>query len=180
MCSARGVCCASEGRVLADDETSAVCCSGQTRNGTSGPYCCATAGERVISEDRCCEGLEYVPRDGRGECREPCPPGCHANPEYVVGGEQCICPPGGGGGVEPHPQPCTPCTDPDAADCRTYRVYNEGYFGEFVVGKGCVPLTFYAPDEKTAEECARQLAAAQGLSQNWAYVVEEGDLGCLR
>lgn len=180
-CSDEGACCSLEGAVLEEDENSLSCCSGRTRLGDSGPYCCAWTGEVVGNEDECCEGLYYVPRVERpgGTCETSCPAGCSPSEDILRLGE-CICP-GGGGTVQPRVR-CAPCEDPDEPDCWRYTVYTEDYRdGEFELGEGCLVLTFYAEDQEEAETCARALAEAQGLSQDWPWVIEEyeDDFTCL-
>jgi hypothetical protein len=67
-----GRCCRGIGADLASDDPPSVCCSGAIRRDpVTGPYCCGTEGMVVSSEDRCCDGLSWVPLTG--VCTR-CPP----------------------------------------------------------------------------------------------------------
>lgn len=99
---------------------------------------------------------------------------------------ECVCPDGNGFPPDPLPPPCSECDDPSESDCWFYTVYHEGYFGpDMILGQGCrLYGPFYARDAETAEYCARAAAEAEGLSHEWAWIVEEytGPLGaaCMR
>lgn len=165
-----GTCCGGPGADLDYDEPVSNCCSGQSREGPLGPYCCATAGTVVPYDDRCCEGLVRHPTTG--ECTAPCASPCYWELHPLEGEDLCVCPGGDGPGIVC--QPCSPCYDSSESDCWVYRVYHAGYYDDFQLGQQCrVFGPFCAPDEATAEACARNGAAVAGFSTDWPLVVEE-------
>lgn len=174
-----GRCCRGDGAELGMDESQSVCCSGRRRTGIYGPYCCGTEGRVVVREEVCCEGLGRDVVTGR--CSE-CPSPCYwaVAPSTWGPGRTCVCPDSPGYDPEYEPPPITPCTecdDPAADDCWFVRVAHEGYFGsELVLGQGCrVYGPFYAPDEGSAQDCARAFATAEGISHDWAWEIETYD-----
>jgi hypothetical protein len=172
-----GRCCRGIGADLDLADPASDCCSGQIRTGPYGPFCCGTDGMEVSTEDRCCELYSWNPTTHRCEA-PPCPAGyTWRENAAVVGGGGCV----GPGDVtvppeipEPEPPPCSRCDDLSEPDCWFYRVYHEGYFDD-ELGTECRAFgPFQASDERMAEECARRLAAEQGLPMDHrVWVVED-------
>lgn len=166
-----GRCCKGVPAALGSSDPASDCCSGQIRVGDHGPYCCGTEGMMVDDAEDCCEGLERVYATGR--CAVPCPPGCTRTRPSVVGDAGgCEC----DDEVPPTPveiPPCQPCTDLSDDNCYFYRVSHEQYWDD-VLGTGCrLYGPFTAPDDETAEWCARNFAGAEGFSGSWPWLVED-------
>ncbi|TAA47435.1 MULTISPECIES: hypothetical protein [Corallincola] len=172
-------CCRGNNAALDSDAPASDCCSGQIRTGPYGPYCCATDGMTASSQDRCCEGLYWNNRTGLCSS-SPCEPGCTWDPGPASHGSgECDCP-GGGGSDDPAIAPCTecaPCAGGRAEEHYSMRVYNEE--NDFC----CTTAPpFWAPDEETAEACARRICACEDSPITFHCEVERiahGD-GCPR
>jgi len=173
-----GRCCRDVGGDLSPDTPASECCSGQINDIGHGPYCCATAGMVVGAADRCCSGL--VRDFETGQCYDPCPAGCYweHGPVTHDAGDQCVCPGNGTGATPgtgvtpPGPRACSPCnvTEPN---CYVYRAYEEGYW-DSALGTGCRGIgPFYAPNQRAAEQCAREAAVRLGY-EGWTLEAYSG------
>lgn len=173
-----GSCCRGVPAALKSDDPASDCCSGQIRSGDFGPYCCGTEGMMVDDAEDCCEGLVRVFATGR--CEVPCPPGCSrgTSSTRVVGeAVDCVCDddddPDTPTTIET--PPCRPCSDLSDDNCYYYRVFHDGFWDdEFDIVTGCRAYgPFTAPDDATAEWCARNFALDEGFSGVRPWVVED-------